>query len=192
MPYRLVWGAQLRENAALRQSFFSLAEQIFGISFAEWHRGGYWQQSYLPYALVEGEEVVANVSVNTMEFLRFGERKRYVQLGTVMTAPRFRGQGLARQLLEHVLLEWESCCQGIYLYANDTVLNFYPKFGFQPQEEYAFFFPLSQRPGDFSHRPLHQRGGGTAAPLLPAGKPLFLLLHAGKLLASHVLLRRFA
>lgn len=150
MPYRLVFGAQLRENAALRQSFFSLAEQIFGISFAEWHRGGYWQQSYLPYALVEGEEVVANVSVNTMEFLRFGERKRYVQLGTVMTAPRFRGQGLARQLLEHVLLEWESCCQGIYLYANDTVLNFYPKFGFQPQEEYAFFFPLSQRPGDFS------------------------------------------
>lgn len=45
MPYRLVFGAQLRENAALRQSFFSLAEQIFGISFAEWHRGGYWQQS---------------------------------------------------------------------------------------------------------------------------------------------------
>ena len=150
MPYRLVFGAQLRENAALRQSFFSLAEQIFGISFAEWHRGGYWQQSYLPYALVEGEEVIANVSVNAMEFLRFGERKRYVQLGTVMTAPRFRGQGLARQLLEHVLLEWESRCQGIYLYANDTVLNFYPKFGFQPQEEYAFFFPLSQRPGDFS------------------------------------------
>jgi hypothetical protein len=34
--------------------------------------------------------------------------------------------------------EWENKCEMIYLFANDSVLDFYPKFGFVPTCEYEY------------------------------------------------------
>jgi hypothetical protein len=71
-----------------------------------------------------------------------GEALRLVQLGTVMTAPEHRGKGLARSLMEAVLDDWGRTCDGVYLYANGTVLEFYPKFGFVPAREHVCTLPL--------------------------------------------------
>lgn len=38
--------------------------------------------------------------------------------------------------MEEVLNEWKNKCDMIYLFANDSVLDFYPKFGFVPVNEY--------------------------------------------------------
>lgn len=81
---------------------------------------------------------MANVSVNIMDFVILGEEKRYVQIGTVMTDENYRNQGLSRTLIKKILKEWENKCQGIYLYANNSVLNFYPKFGFSVCSEYQY------------------------------------------------------
>ena len=144
MDYTLV--KQVRDNAPLRESFFALARRVFGLSFEEWHRAGWWTDRYVPYTMVYRDgSAAANVSANridAMEFLRFGERKRYVQLGTVMTAPAHRGKGLARSLMEAVLDDWGRTCDGVYLYANGTVLEFYPKFGFVPAREHVCTLPL--------------------------------------------------
>ena len=67
-----------------------------------------------------------------------GPIKNYIQLGTVMTAPPCRKQGLSRFLMEEIKKDWEGRCDGMYLFANDTVLDFYPKFGFSRQEPVSY------------------------------------------------------
>ncbi|MGL5675443.1 MAG: hypothetical protein ACRDDX_03435, partial [Cellulosilyticaceae bacterium] len=45
--------------------------------------------------------------------------------------------------------EWQDKCDGIYLYANDTVLDFYPKFGFEKATEYGYSKPINVKPTGF-------------------------------------------
>lgn len=126
----------IRDREILRRSFNELAEKTFGLSFEEWYQAGYWTDAYSPHVITDGERVIANVSVNRIDVCWRGKPRRYIQLGTVMTDSEYRGKGLSRRLLEQVLEEWRENCDGIYLFANDSVLDFYPKFGFQKATEY--------------------------------------------------------
>ena len=143
---------QVRDNAPLRQSFMDLAIQTFDLSFQNWYQAGWWSDSYIPYSFVYQDRIAANASVSLMDFSWRGKRRRYVQIGTVMTDPSFRGQGLSKRLLKKILTDWKDQCSAVYLFANRTVLDFYPKFGFVPQKEYEYSLPLIPAPGDF--RPL--------------------------------------
>lgn len=125
----------IRDNFSLRKSFNGLSQKTFGLSFESWFQSGYWTGRYVPHALVAGCEVAANVSVNIISSQLANQPKRYIQLGTVMTDERFRGRGLSTFLIKRILQEWEPLCDGIYLYANDSVLNFYPRFGFKSTTE---------------------------------------------------------
>lgn len=125
-----------KHDNLLRASFNALAKKTFSIDFEQWYSNGYWQDLYVPYALTDQDKIVSNVSVNILDFLVFGKPKRYIQIGTVMTDPDYQNQGLSRYLMECVLSEWQDCCDLIYLFANDSVLDFYPKFGFAPAQEY--------------------------------------------------------
>lgn len=140
---------QVRDNASLRQSFMDLAAQTFGLSFENWYQAGCWSDSYLPYSFICQGRIVANASVSLMDFSWRGKQRLYIQIGTVMTDPAFRGHGLSRRLLENILEDWKDQCSAVYLFANNTVLDFYPRFGFVPQEEYEYSLPLSPVPGDF-------------------------------------------
>lgn len=133
----------IRDDAALRSSFNRLAEKTFGLNFENWYQNGYWKDNYIPYAAVREGQVIANVSVNPMTFSEKGILHHYIQLGTVMTDPAFRGQGLCRLLMDAVEKDWADRVESIYLFANDTVLDFYPRFGFQRVQESRFFAPLS-------------------------------------------------
>lgn len=127
-----------KNNDRLRGSLNALTRKTFGFHFEEWYRMGFWGERYIPHSLVDGEQVIANVSASRMDFQLDGEKLHFIQLGTVMTNPDYRGQGLGRLLMERVLEEYESNCQGIYLFGNDSVKEFYPKFGFQKGEEYRY------------------------------------------------------
>ena len=133
MAYHL--HKHVRDDDRVRAAFNALAGEVFGLSFEEWYRQGCWTDRYIPYLLLDGDRAAANVSVNRMETDWDGKRKHCIQLGTVMTAPAYRGRGLARMLIEEVLRDWLDRCDALYLFANDTVLDFYPKFGFQRQAE---------------------------------------------------------
>ena len=133
----------IRDDAGLRSSFNRLAEKTFELNFENWYQNGYWKDNYIPYAAVREGQVVANVSVNPMAFSENGVTRHYIQLGTVMTDPAFRGQGLCRLLMEAVEKDWADRAEAIYLFANDTVLDFYPRFGFRRVPESRFFAPLS-------------------------------------------------
>lgn len=133
-----------RDNEILRASFNRLAEETFGLNFEDWYQAGFWGDDYNPHSIVDCDtgHVVANVSVNRMEFLADGRKQLLIQLGTVMTDKAYCGQGLSRRLMEWVLEEWEGRADGVYLFANDTVLDFYPKFGFCKADEYQYVRPV--------------------------------------------------
>lgn len=127
-----------------RAEFNRLAEKVFNITFEIWYKAGYWNEKYIPYTLFDGNKAIANVSVNIMDFNVLGEHKRYIQLGTVMTDVNYRNQGLSRFLMEKVLEDWSNKCDFIYLFANSTVWNFYPKLGFSRIKEYEYFKPIKK------------------------------------------------
>jgi GNAT superfamily N-acetyltransferase len=127
-----------RNNETLRASFNILAEKTFGLNFENWYRNGFWKDNYIPYSVVIDGEVVSNVSVNACNMNYKGQIVKLIQLGTIMTDDDHRGNGYARVLMEEVLKDYDGKVDGIYLFANDSVLEFYPKFGFKEAKEYQF------------------------------------------------------
>lgn len=125
-----------REDDNLRNSFNQLAEKTYGLTFEPWYQNGYWTEKYNPYSVIDNGKVVANVSVNSMKFIEKGIVKHYIQLGTVMTDKAYRNQGLSRKLMETILDDYREKVDGFYLFANDSVLEFYPKFGFKKCKEF--------------------------------------------------------
>ncbi len=132
-----------RSDKALRDSFNALAEQTFGLNFEGWYQNGFWQDNYDPHSVVIDGEVVSNVSVNRTDLLIGGKRYHILQLGTVMTAEAHRGKGYGRAIMEYIEGEYADA-DGIYLFANDTVVDYYPRFGFRPAAEYAYRKAVSQ------------------------------------------------
>ncbi len=127
-----------RNNEVLRASFNRLAEKTFGLNFENWYRNGFWKDNYIPYSVVIDGEVVSNVSVNACNMNYKGQIVKLIQLGTIMTDDDYRGNGYARVLMEEVLKDYDGKVDGIYLFANDSVLEFYPKFGFKEAKEYQY------------------------------------------------------
>lgn len=133
--YKIVIGNG--EDDSYRGSFNALTEKTFGFSFENWYAGGYWKGKYIPYSLMDGDKVVSNVSANLMDLEVFGEKKKYIQLGTVMTDEAYKKQGLCRVLMEKVLADYKDKSDLIYLFANDSAVDFYPKFGFTKIDQYV-------------------------------------------------------
>lgn len=134
--YRLV--VDYKDDNQLRKSFNSLTQETYGFDFEDWYHNGYWEDRYIPYSLVDGPNVVSNVSVNVIDFMVADVKRTYLQIGTVMTQEGYRNQGLNRILMNKVLEDWRDKVDLIYLFANDTVLDFYPKFGFTQVNEYQY------------------------------------------------------
>jgi len=128
-----------RDNEQLRNEFFLFTKKVFpSIGFDEWYRRGFWKVEYVPYSIVEDGRIASNVSMSRMTILVDGVPVRGAQVGTVGTLPEYRGRGYSRILMEHVLGKYESETDFIFLFANETVLDFYPKFGFEAREEVNF------------------------------------------------------
>lgn len=125
-----------RDNPVLRRSFNRLAEATFGLNFENWYQNGFWGDNYAPYSVLEDGEIVANVSVNRTDMWIEGSRKKLYQLGTVMTAEGYRNRGYIHAIMAEVDKDLADA-DGVYLFANDSVLDFYPKFGFRKGREYA-------------------------------------------------------
>lgn len=139
------------------EAFNKLAVNVFDLSFEAWYEKGYWRDKYFPYTLFEGDRAIANVSASMIHTVVNGEPKLYIQIGTVMTDDNYRKRGLSRRLLQELIEEWQDKCDGIYLYANDTVLDFYPKFGFEKVTEYGCSKPVDAQPTGFIKLKMDQK-----------------------------------
>ena len=81
-----------RNDDCLRSSFNRLAEKTFNLNFENWYQNGFWGGQYDPWSLLLDGEIAANVSVNRINCLLDGQRRQYLQLGTVMTRADLRAK----------------------------------------------------------------------------------------------------
>ncbi|WP_435622893.1 GNAT family N-acetyltransferase [Flagellimonas sp.] len=130
------FAKDFKHNQKIRASFNSLTEAVFDFSLENWYHDGLWGDYYIPYSLLHNDKIVSNVSISKIEFDIEGERKSGIQIGTVMTDEKYRNRGLNKYLMEKIMHEWKDSTDFVYLFANDSVLDFYPKFGFKVVEEY--------------------------------------------------------
>ncbi len=132
-----------RDDNRLRASFNELSSKVFGLDFEGWYQNGFWKDNYNPYSVIIDGKVVSNVSVNRCNMIYKGKEVKLIQLGTVMTDPDYRGKGYAKALMDKILNDFSGKVDGIYLFANDSVLDFYPKFGLKTQKEYCYVKDVS-------------------------------------------------
>lgn len=180
LPQHYHYCDTIRDHTALRHSFNALSQSTFDLDFEPWFQQGYWQTDYRPHTILYDNTVVANVSLSLIHTKYQGVPKCYGQIGTVMTHPDHRHKGLADALMQKVLTQYRTQCDALYLYANDSVLDFYPKYGFVPAKEYQHepphlaFTPSAKRrldlkkPQDIAllHQYFHQGNPFAELPLL--------------------------
>ena len=140
-----MWGEnQMRlvkdymRDDVLRHELNELTRKTFCFDFEKWVTNGYFEGDYIPYSFEEEGRIISNVSANRMYFEQNGQKRYYIQIGTVMTDKDHRRQGLAGKLVKHVLETYEGECDGIYLFGNLNALNFYREIGFQEIMQYRY------------------------------------------------------
>jgi len=128
-----------RNNENLRNEYYNIISKIFpGISFQDWYSKGFWTDKYIPFSIIESGKIISTASAALMNVLIDDKKYKAIQLGAVGTLSEYRNQGLSSHLLNYIINKYKSKIDFFFLYANETVLDFYPKFGFRSVKEYKF------------------------------------------------------
>lgn len=140
MVMEMILVSNYRKNQRLFSLLDVLGQQTFGIDLMKWRDDGLIGTNYIPYSYVSNGKIAANVSANLFACEIAGRTYQAVQFGTVMTDPSFRGHGLAGRLMNYVLSLYEKESLFVFLFANQNVHGFYPRFGFTHalQKKYVF------------------------------------------------------
>lgn len=152
MCYQVI---EYQDDPDFRSEYYKFMQQIFAsIRFDEWHKAGFWTKNYKPYSIFEEGRIISNVSAAFMKIIANDSEYKAIQIGAVATLPELRNKGLSKQLLNYVLEKHEKDVDFYFLYANESVLDFYTRFGFQHVEEYTFIDEHFERTYPYSARQL--------------------------------------
>jgi len=133
-----------RDNELLRNEYYNFISKIFpSADFKEWYAKGFWKDEYNPISIIKDGKLISNVSATLMNIIVEGRILRGIQIGAVGTLPEFRNQGLSRLLMEYVINKYRKSTDIFLLFANETVLDFYPKFGFKRFKEKVFISEIN-------------------------------------------------
>lgn len=135
-----------RDDAAWHGAYCDYVSQVFRqADFRRWCEWRQWGDDYRAFCIVGDDgRVLANASVWRMRLLVEGRELVGYQLGAVGCLPQVRGQGLARRAVQAALAYCGSA--PVFLFANDSVLDFYPRFGFAPAPQTLFEAELQVEP----------------------------------------------
>jgi len=140
-----------RHDAVLRHAFCSFVQSVFkGADFHLWAAHGGWSEDYEVWVVLHEGRVVSGAGVMRMDLVIHGRRQTGWQIGAVATTPAWRGRGLSRvvlqAMLEHIAAHGEA---PVFLFANSSVLDFYPRFGFRRvmQQQYRAEVDIAPQPG---------------------------------------------
>lgn len=133
-----------KNDEKYRLSFNNLAQKTFGIDFESWYQQGFWNDNYVCYSYLEQDEIVSNVSLSTMKLVIDGKLQKAIQIGTVMTNPEHRRQGLAYELLGKILQDYSEEYDMFFLAADDEAVPLYKKCGFKYREENKYIIDVSK------------------------------------------------
>lgn len=116
------------------ERFFAFMESVFreaGKTFKPWAERGGWRPDYEILAIERDGRILSTVGRQRMRFAINGQEREGYQLGGVASQPDQRGRGLSRRVLTWVLSEADTQNLPVILFANKSVLDFYPRFGFR-------------------------------------------------------------
>lgn len=105
-----------------------LLKDIF-LDFQFWYDLNLWDENYESYSIMEDEKIVSNICVYKAQVLFHGKLSLALSIGAVATREGYRGKGYSKIIMEHILDKYKNV--PMYLGANDSVTQFYPRFGFQ-------------------------------------------------------------
>lgn len=125
-------------------SFNELTQDIFDIDFTDWFEKGHSDDHFIRFSYVLEDQVIANACANRMYLLINNVSYKAVQIGTVMTHENHRNQGLSKKIIEKIIAFYENEVDFFYLFANDAVLDFYPKLEFNRLPDVSFALQASQ------------------------------------------------
>ena len=155
MNKNLVLKTGYQNDKKYIKSFHKFISKIFpSISFTEWYQKGFWIDNYKPVSLFKDDEIISSACLAFLDITIDGKIYKAAQIGAVGTLEEYRNKGLSRKLMEHILNEYESKIDIFYLFANDSVLDFYPKFGFVPKTENVFIRKINFEKTESSFRKL--------------------------------------
>lgn len=120
-----------------REALNALVRGVFGLDFTSWNSLGVLGE-YTPFTLFDGDRAVANVSASPMHLTVAGRQVEAIQIGTVATLPAYRRRGLIRQLIDAAHTHFGKSSEMSFLFANETVLDFYQQFGYRPVTVHRF------------------------------------------------------
>ena len=133
-------------DTAWHPAYCDYVAQVFTqADFRRWCEWGQWSDDYRAFCLVEDGRVVANASVSRMRLVVDGDEIEGFQLGAGGCLPDYRGLGLARRAMQAAL---HACGDApALLFANPTVVDFYPRFGFAAAPQWRFQADVELHPG---------------------------------------------
>lgn len=123
-------------NETLRKAFNTMTFDFWEFTFESYYQSGYWDDTCLIFSLFEEEAIVAHTTLSLFTTYIDGKQIQLGQLGTVMTQPTHTKQGLSRFLMDYIFEAYRDQVEGYFLFANASVLDFYPKFGFLKVPEF--------------------------------------------------------
>jgi GNAT superfamily N-acetyltransferase len=103
--------------------------KVFSFSFETWKKKNFWNDDYESYSIIENDIMLANISVYRMKLLINGLEYDFLQIGAVATREEYRGRGFSRMIMQYIFNIYPNT--PAFLFGNDSVLEFYPKFGFK-------------------------------------------------------------
>ncbi len=128
-----------QNDDSFRFAYQGFISEVFpGIDIEEWYQRGFWTEDYIPFSLVDSDKIISNVCAAKMNVLINGTRHKAIQISAVGTLPDYRHLGFARRLMNFVIDKYMYDVDLFFLFANDSVLDFYPKFGFESLRESTF------------------------------------------------------
>lgn len=133
-----------KQDAKLRGSFIALSVKVFDLDFELWYQLGYWDHTYEPFTYFDGDKAVANVSVSHMTLVMDGRFIQGLQVGTVMTDPKYRRRGFAKSLFQEIFKVYPPSQYQYFLAADDEAVPLYALMGFDHWAEVCFEVTLTQ------------------------------------------------
>lgn len=117
-----------RNDKKYQHKLNNLLKDIF-FDFQFWYDLNLWDENYESYSVADNGEIVSNICVYKTRILFKSKQYSALSIGAVATRQEYRGRGFSRMLMEHIIEKYGNI--PMYLSANESVVDFYPKFGFK-------------------------------------------------------------
>ena len=119
------------DQLELRTELIRFIKQIHNLDLTLLDKQGYWDRNFRPFSYFDGDRMVANACLFTMDMRVNGKDCKVAQLSGVGTDPDYRQKGLAYEL-DIKLMEWaRETHDFFYLFADIEAFRLYEKCGFR-------------------------------------------------------------